>query len=240
MSHPVAPDGVLLVDKAEGMTSHDVVALVRRKLQVRKVGHCGTLDPIATGLLLLTLGRGTKIQDLLMSEDKEYAGTFVLGVATSTQDRQGEVIEQRPVPALDENQIRDAFEKFRGDFYQMPPMVSAKKHGGVPLYKLARQGKVVEREPRLVHVYGYTIDRITLPEIDFSVVCSKGFYVRTYVHDIGEVLGCGAHLKSLRRTKSGRFEVTNGITVDETKKATPDQILKRMLSLPEVSRMRGA
>ena len=180
------PDGVLLVDKAEEMTSHDVVALVRRKLGIKKVGHCGTLDPIATGLLLLTLGRGTKIQDLLMSEDKEYAGTLLLGVTTSTQDRQGEVVNQRDVPPLDEIQIRAAFEKFRGDFYQMPPMVSAKKHGGVPLYKLARQGKVVEREPRLVHVYRYSVDRIALPEIDFSVLCSKGFYVRTYVHDIGE------------------------------------------------------
>src|SRR6266487_3389073 len=178
MSHLVAPDGVLLVDKAEGMTSHDVVALVRRKLQLRKVGHCGTLDPIATGLLLITVGRGTKVQDLLMSEDKEYAGTFVLGVTTDTQDRQGEVIQQRPVPPLDENQIRSAFEKFRGE----------------PLYKLARQGKVIEREPRLVHVYRYGIDRIALPEINFTVLCSKGFYVRTYVHDIGDTLGCGAHL----------------------------------------------
>src|SRR5436305_11964716 len=194
------PDGVLLVDKAEGMTSHDVVALTRRKLDTKKIGHCGTLDPIATGLLLLTVGRGTKVQDLLMSEDKEYAGTFVLGVTTDTQDRQGAVIQQRPVPTLDDNQIRAVFEKFRGDFYQLPPMVSAKKHGGVPLYKLARQGKVVEREPRLVHVYRYGLDRIALPEIDFSVLCSKGFYVRTYVHDIGEVLGCGAILLSLHRT----------------------------------------
>jgi tRNA pseudouridine55 synthase len=234
------PDGVLLVDKAEGMTSHDVVALVRQRLGIKKVGHCGTLDPIATGLLLLTLGRGTKIQDLLMSEDKEYVGTFVLGVTTSTQDRQGEVTEQRPVPALDENQIRAAFEKFRGDFYQMPPMVSAKKHGGVPLYKLARQGKVVERAPRLVHVYRYTIDRITLPEINFSVVCSKGFYVRTYVHDIGEVLGCGAHLKSLRRTKSGRFDVAQAMSVEHIKNASHEEILSRLLTLPEVSRMRGA
>jgi tRNA pseudouridine55 synthase len=240
MSHLVTADGVLLVDKAEGMTSHDVVALVRRQLQVRKVGHCGTLDPIATGLLLITVGRGTKIQDLLMSEDKEYAGTFVLGVTTDTQDRQGEVIQRRPVPALDENQVRAAFEKFRGDFFQMPPMVSAKKHGGVPLYKLARQGKVVEREPRLVHVYRYTIDRIALPEIDFSVVCSKGFYVRTYVHDIGETLGCGAHLKSLRRIKSGRFDVANAISVAQIKEAPGEEILGRLLSLPDVSRMRGA
>src|SRR5206468_543678 len=214
--------------------------LVRRKLQVRKVGHCGTLDPIATGLLLITVGRGTKVQDLLMSEDKEYAGTFLLGVTTDTQDRQGEVIQQRPVPSLDENQIRTAFEKFRGDFYQTPPMVSAKKHHGVPLYKLARQGKVVEREPRLVHVYRYSVDRVELPEIDFSVMCSKGFYVRTYVHDIGEALGCGAHLKSLRRTRSGRFDVAKAITVDQIKHAPQEKILQRMLSLPEVSRMRGA
>ena len=228
------------MDKAEGMTSHDVVALIRRKLEMKKVGHCGTLDPIATGLLLLTLGRGTKIQDLLMSEDKKYAGTLALGITTSTQDRQGEVIDQRPVPTLEENQVRAAFEKFCGDFYQMPPMVSAIKHGGVPLYKLARQGKVVEREPRLVHVYRYTVDRIALPEIDFSVVCSKGFYVRTYVHDIGETLGCGAHLKSLRRTKSGRFGVDQAISVAEIKDASREEILKRILSLPEVSRMRGA
>src|SRR5438034_10732011 len=240
MSYPVTPDGVLLVDKAEGMTSHDVVALVRRNLQVRKVGHCGTLDPIATGLLLITVGRGTKVHDLLMSEDKEYAGTFVRGVTTDTQDRQGEVIQQRPVPELDENQIRAAFEKFRGDFYQLPQMVSAKKNGGVPLYKLARKGQVVEREPRLVHVYYYTIDRISLPEVDFSVLCSKGFYVRTYVHDIGDALACGAHLQSLRRLKSGRFDVTSAITVDQIKNATREEILDRMLSLPEVSRIRGA
>ncbi len=234
------PDGVLLVDKAEGMTSHDVVALVRRKLQIRRVGHCGTLDPTATGLLLITVGRGTKVQDLLMSEDKQYVGKFVLGITTDTQDRQGKVIQQRPVPEIDENRIRAAFEKFRGDFYQMPPMVSAKKHGGVPLYKLARQGKVVEREPRLVHVYRYTIDRVALPEIDFSVVCSKGFYVRTYVHDIGEELGCGAHLKSLRRTKSGRFNVVQAISVDQIKSAPLEEVLSHLLTLPEVSRMRGA
>src|SRR6185295_1326721 len=147
-----------------------------------------------------------KIQDLLMSEDKEYAGTLTLGVSTTTQDREGEVVEQRTIPAF-----RD--EEVRGDFDQMPPMVSAIKHGGVPLYKLARQGKVVEREPRLVHVYRHSVDRIALPNIDFTVLCSKGFYVRTYAHDIGETLGCGAHLKSLRRTRSGRFDLANAINV---------------------------
>jgi tRNA pseudouridine55 synthase len=234
------PDGVLLVDKAAGMTSHDVVALVRRRLQIRKVGHCGTLDPLATGLLLLTLGRGTKIQDLLMAEDKEYSGTMMLGVITSTQDKDGEIIERREVPPLEEKTIRIAFEKFRGDFYQTPPMVSAIKQAGVPLYKLARQGKTVEREPRLVHIYRYSIDRVTLPEIDFTVVCSKGFYVRTYAHDIGAELGCGAHLYSLRRVKSGRFDVASAISVDEIKNAKPAEIAARVLSLPQVSRMRGA
>ena len=240
MSSVAAPDGVLLVDKAEGMTSHDVVALVRRQLGIKKVGHCGTLDPIATGLLLLTIGRGTKVQDLLMSEDKEYVGTLTLGASTSTQDREGEVLETKPVPQLSEEQIRSAFEKFRGDFYQTPPMVSAKKHGGVPLYKLARQGKTVEREPRFVHVYRYTINGISLPDIDFTVLCSKGFYVRTYAHEIGAELGCGAHLKALRRTTSGRFNVENAVTVDQIKELLREDLIPRILSLPQVSRMRGA
>jgi tRNA pseudouridine55 synthase len=240
MSLTATPDGVLLVDKAPGMTSHDVVALVRRRLQIKKVGHCGTLDPIATGLLLLTLGRGTKIQDLLMSEDKEYAGTLSLGATTDTQDRAGQILEEKPVPPLTEESVRAAFEKYRGDFYQMPPMVSAIKQGGVPLYKLARQGKTVEREPRLVHVYGYTIGRIESPEIDFSVSCSKGFYVRTYAHDIGDTLGCGAHLKNLRRTRSGRFVVDGAVTVEELHNVDPVDILGRILTLPEVSKMRGA
>ena len=235
-----SPDGVLLVDKAEGMTSHDVVALVRRQLGIKKVGHCGTLDPIATGLLLITIGRGTKVQDLLMSEDKEYVGALTLGATTTTQDREGAIVETKPVPQFTAEQIRAAFDNFRGDFYQTPPMVSAKKHGGVPLYKLARQGKVVEREPRFVHVYRHTIDRIALPDIDFSVLCSKGFYVRTYAHEIGETLGCGAHLKSLRRTKSGRFDVTDAITVDQIKQLPREEVVQRILSLPQVSRMRGA
>ena len=151
------------------------------------------------------------------------------------------MIEERPVPPLTRRElVRAAFAKFHGDFYQMPPMVSAIKQGGVPLYKLARQGKTVEREPRFVHVYNTQFRRIASPEIDFSVVCSKGFYVRTYAHDIGEELGCGAHLKNLRRTRSGRFSVDGAITVDELQNAEPVDILGRILTLPEVSRMRGA
>ncbi|MCB1236839.1 MAG: tRNA pseudouridine(55) synthase TruB [Verrucomicrobiae bacterium] len=233
-------DGVLLVDKAPGMTSHDVVAVARRSLGLKKVGHCGTLDPMATGLLILVVGRGTKIQDLLMSEDKEYTGTIRLGVVTSTQDREGEVTEENEVPPLADERIREAFDKFTGDFYQTPPMVSAIKKDGVPLYKLARQGKTVEREPRLVHVYRHRLDRIEPPEIDFTVVCSKGFYVRTYAHDIGRELGCGAHLQALRRTKSGKFDLSRSVTFEELKTLPRTELISRLLTLPEVSRMRGA
>ena len=238
---PNGPDGVLLVDKAPGMTSHDVVAIVRRALNTKKVGHCGTLDPLATGLLIVVLGRGTKISDLLMAEDKEYVGTLTLGASTASQDRDGEIVETRPLPeGLDEARIEAAFAKFDGDFYQMPPMVSAIKMGGVPLYKLARQGQTVEREPRFVHVFAHEIQGVRLPEVDFRVVCTKGFYVRTYAHDIGAELGCGAHLKELRRTQSGRFDLSRAVTVEEIKTLPTNELLSRIVSLPEVSRLRGA
>ena len=233
-------DGILLIDKAPGMTSHDVVAIVRNRLATQKVGHCGTLDPFATGLLLIVVGRGTKIQDLLMSEDKEYVGTMKLGEVTNTQDRDGEVIETHAVGTLDKSVIEGAFARFHGDFYQIPPMVSAIKKEGVPLYKLAREGKVVEREPRCVHVYAHEIRKIRLPEIDFRVICSKGFYVRTYAHDIGQELGCGAHLSDLRRTKSGRFSVEGAVTIEALKTDSRESIADRIVSLPDVSRMRGA
>jgi tRNA pseudouridine55 synthase len=233
-------DGVLLIDKASGMTSHDAVAIVRNRLATQKVGHCGTLDPFATGLLLIVVGRGTKIQDLLMSEDKEYVGTMKLGEVTNTQDRDGEIIETHEVGTLDKSVIEGAFAKFHGDFYQIPPMVSAIKKEGVPLYKLAREGKVVEREPRCVHVYAHEIRKVRLPEIDFRVICSKGFYVRTYAHDIGQELGCGAHLSALRRTKSGRFTVDGAVTIEALKTDSKESIVDRIISLPDVSRMRGA
>lgn len=222
------------------MTSHDVVALVRRRLSIKKVGHCGTLDPLATGLLLIVLGRGTKIQDLLMAEDKEYVGSMRLGISTDSQDADGQVVDSRPVPQLTPANIEEAFAKYDGDFYQLPPMVSAIKQGGVALYKLARQGKVVEREPRFVHVFAHEIQNVNLPDIEFRVVCSKGFYVRTYAHDIGETLSCGAHLRSLRRTKSGRFSLEHAITVRQLREEEPAWICAKVLDLPTVSRLRGA
>jgi tRNA pseudouridine55 synthase len=235
-------NGVLLVDKGQDMTSHDVVAVARRCLNTKKIGHCGTLDPMATGMLILVVGSATRIQDLLMSEDKEYTGTLTLGATTNTQDAEGEVVEQKPVPALTKEDIAAAFDQFKGDFYQTPPMVSAVKIGGVPLYKLARQGKEVEREPRLVRVYNYEITRVELPQVDFRVVCSKGFYVRTYAHEIGQKLGCGAHLSALRRTRSGHFKLEPGkcVTFDMLKSGQRDACIASMLSLYDVSKLRGA
>ncbi len=233
------PDGVLLIDKGQEMTSHDVVAVARRTLQTKKIGHCGTLDPMATGLLILVIGKATKIQDLLMSEDKEYQATMKLGQTTNTQDADGEIEEEKPVPALSDEEVAAAFDKYRGDFYQTPPMVSAIKKDGVPLYKLARKGQVVAREPRFVTVLAHRIDRTELPEIDFTVRTSKGFYVRTYAHDIGQDLGCGAHLTALRRTRSGRFDLKRSVTFEELKHGDPDEVRSKMLSLAEVSRLRG-
>jgi len=232
-------DGLLLVDKPTGMTSHDVVAIVRKRFQIKKVGHCGTLDPMATGLLMLVLGKATKVQDLLMSEDKYYSGTLTLGQATSTQDAEGEVIAEQDVPAFSEEEIRKAFDEFLGDFYQTPPMVSAVKVGGVPLYKLARQGKEVKREPRFVHVYDYQLNNIELPKIDFEIKCSKGFYVRTYCHEIGEKLECHGHLSALRRTRSGNFKLAEAVGLDELQKLeTRHELAGHVLSLPTISSIR--
>jgi tRNA pseudouridine55 synthase len=175
-----------------------------------------------------------------MSEDKEYVGTIKLGEVTNTQDRDGEVVATQPVADFAQSEIEAAFAKYHGDFYQTPPMVSAIKKEGVPLYKLAREGKVVDREPRLVHVYAHEIQAVRLPEIDFRVICSKGFYVRTYAHDIGQELGCGAHLAALRRTKSGRFKVDGAVTVEKLKTDPRESITGRIISLPDISRMRGA
>lgn len=234
------PSGVLLIDKAPGMTSHDVVAIARRQLNMKKIGHCGTLDPMATGLLMLVINRATKIQDLLMSEDKTYVGTLTLGATTSSQDKEGEILEEKEVPDFSAEQIKEAFDQFTGDFEQVPPMVSAIKKDGVPLYKLARKGQEVKRDPRPVFVTNYEITRIELPEVDFTVDCSKGFYVRTYAHDIGQTLGCGAHLSSLRRTRSGKFTLDRAVTVDQLKVAGREELVNSFVSLAEISLMRGA
>ncbi|MBR5878643.1 MAG: tRNA pseudouridine(55) synthase TruB [Akkermansia sp.] len=231
-----APSGVLLVDKDQGFTSHNAVALCRRVLQTKKVGHCGTLDPMATGMLIVVIGKATKMQDLLMCEDKVYTATMKLGVETNSQDADGEVVAEKPTDDLTEDAIRAAFEHFNGEFDQVPPMYSAVKINGVPCYKLARKGKEVERKARHVAVLDYEITRIDLvaAEVDFTVHCTKGFYVRTYAHDIGQLLGCGAHLTALRRIRSGKFDISEAVDVPALKAAGRDELLSRLLPVEKV------
>ncbi len=223
------PTGILLVDKPKGPTSHDIVDVVRRHFGIRSTGHCGTLDPMATGLLVLLLGKATKLSERLMGEDKEYEGTLTLGVSTDSQDAEGVKLAEKPVPPLTDDEIRAAFESFKGDLLQTPPMVSAKKIAGIPLYKLARKGKVVERKPRLVHIYRLDILRIALPEVDFRLLCTKGTYVRTICHELGEKLGCGGHLSRLRRTASGKFRVENAHTLEAIQKWGRQDLERQMI-----------
>jgi tRNA pseudouridine55 synthase len=232
-------DGLLLVDKPPGRTSHDIVDFVRRRFHQRKVGHCGTLDPIATGLLMLVIGRATRVQDLLMAEDKEYEGTLKLGETTDTQDAQGKILETKPVPQFDQAAIEAAFQKFSGEFDQIPPMVSAIKKDGVPLYKLAREGKTIDRPPRRVRVDRYEILEIALPVVRFRIHCTKGFYVRTYCNDLGVLLGCGGHMSALTRTRSGNFELSKAVRWPDLETAEgPDYLARHLISLPEISRIR--
>ncbi|MGE4550582.1 MAG: tRNA pseudouridine(55) synthase TruB [Opitutales bacterium] len=209
-------EGVLLVDKPSGMTSHDVVDRLRRKFQMRRIGHAGTLDPNATGLLIMLVGKATKISQFLISLDKTYEGVMRFGQVTDTQDVEGEIIEETPLPDdLDEARLREAMKSFRGDQYQTPPMYSAKKVDGVPLYKLARKGKSVEREPRFIRINSFELTGPwNPPDAPFSMSCSKGTYVRTVAHDLGQKLGCGGHLISLRRTLIDQFDLAEAHTLE--------------------------
>jgi tRNA pseudouridine55 synthase len=230
-------DGALLIDKPSGPTSHDVVAAVRRKFNLEKVGHAGTLDPNATGLLILLLGRGTKLSEKLMSSDKVYDGVAKLGEATDSYDCDGEIVSSLPVPPLTVEELNATAEQFVGDILQTPPMVSAVKKDGVPLYKLARKGMEVERKPRLVHVYKFNFSRYEEPEGTFRVACTKGTYVRSLVHELGEKLGCGAHLAQLRRSGSGRFDVAEAMKLDEALALSPADLGKRVIPFLKLSGM---
>jgi tRNA pseudouridine55 synthase len=224
-------DGVLLVDKPPRLTSHDVVDRLRRHFRFHKVGHCGTLDPMATGLLLIVLERATKLQDRLMSADKTYEGVMRLGIATDSHDADGKILAEKPVPALTAAEIEAALARFRGDIRQVPPMISAVKHQGQPLYKLARKGKTVEREARLIHIYELRALQVNLPDIGIRCACTKGTYVRTLCHDIGEQLGCGAHLAQLRRTRSGDFDVKDAHTLDHLLTLNRDQLVPLIIPI---------
>jgi len=207
-------DGALLIDKPSGPTSHDVVASVRRKFQLDKVGHAGTLDPNATGLLVILLGKGTKLSEKLMGSDKVYEGAAKFGDTTDSYDSDGEITNSLPLLPLTVEELNQAADSFIGDQMQIPPMVSAIKKDGVPLYKLARKGIEVERKPRLIHIYNFRFTTYHEPTGMFRVACTKGTYVRSLIHDLGQKLGCGAHLNSLRRLSSGRLDVTDALSLD--------------------------
>jgi tRNA pseudouridine55 synthase len=227
-------DGILLVDKPPKCTSHDVVDAVRRHFGFKKVGHCGTLDPLATGLLILVLGKATKLSEKLLADNKDYEGTMRLGVATDSQDADGKVTATKDVPALTEEQINEACKKFVGDIYQTPPMVSAIKFEGKPLYKLARKGIEIERKPRLVHIFELRVLKVALPDIEFRLRCTKGTYVRTLCADIGDTLGCGGHLAVLRRTRSGNFSIANAHTLSDILATPRDKLTQWITPIWEV------
>ncbi len=208
-------DGLLLVDKPSGPTSHDIVAQIRRRFRIEKVGHGGTLDPMATGLLVILLGKATKISERVMGHDKTYEGILRLGIETDSQDADGQVVAERDPSAVTTEQIAEQMRLRLGDQMQTPPMVSAIKINGVPLYKLARKGQTVERPPKLIHVYRFELLDYHLPDAQFRVECTKGTYVRTLAHDIGQALGVGAHLCQLRRTRIGRIDIANALSLDE-------------------------
>ncbi|HEV2693558.1 MAG TPA: tRNA pseudouridine(55) synthase TruB [Verrucomicrobiae bacterium] len=224
-----ALDGAILVDKPSGPTSHDVVDEIRRQFGIKKVGHCGTLDPNATGLLIIVLGRGTKLSERLMGDDKVYEGTMKFGEATDSYDSDGELTGSMPVMPMTLDQLNEDAATFIGDQMQVPPMVSAIKKNGVPLYKLARKGIEVEREPRLIHIYNFRFTEYAEPLGQFRVACTKGTYIRSIAHDLGQKLGCGAHLTTLRRSASGKFDVKDALPLDTILRLTPAEFEKRVL-----------
>lgn len=230
-------NGIILVDKPMGCTSHDVVNAIRKRYCFRKTGHCGTLDPEASGLLILLLGKATKLSDYLMGEDKTYEGTFKLGETTDSYDSDGEIINTTPVPPLSLEALNKYAVTFEGDQMQIPPMVSAVKVNGVALHKLARRGVVVERRPRLVYIYHYNVFRYEAPYGDFEMSCSKGVYVRSIVHDMGQAIGCGAHLTRLRRTVCGQFKVSDATPLDELKQMSREEFQKHVIPYTTLRKM---
>jgi len=207
--------GILLIDKPEGPSSAQIVHRVKKILQAKKVGHLGTLDPFASGLLLIGVNEGTKIADIFLSGAKSYRGVMVLGVETDSQDGTGKVVNERAVPSVSDKELRSLEAKFTGEQQQVPPMFSALKKDGVRLYQLARQGKEIPREPRAIRIDALQIKKISASELEFTVTCSRGTYVRTLAADMGQSLGCGAHLKRLRRTACDHLKIEQSVGIEE-------------------------
>ena len=229
-------NGLLIIDKPRGMTSFDVVRRVRKLCGTRRVGHAGTLDPLATGVLPVAVGEGTRIVQFLMEGDKTYQATLKLGEITDTQDAEGEILERRPVVGVTEETVAAASRSWVGKVSQVPPMYSALKKDGVPLYRLARKGIEVERQARQVEIRRLEIREFRLPYVSFEVDCSKGTYVRSLCHDLGLALGTGAHLTALRRTRNGMFTESDSITLEKLAADANAGISPELLSLTEALR----
>ncbi len=221
--------GLLLVDKPSGMTSHDVVDRIRAAAGIRRVGHTGTLDPAATGLLILCIGPATRLSEYLTGLDKVYEGFMRLGVISDSHDMDGQIVEERAVPELTHAQIQAAFDRFTGQIEQVPPMVSAVKVGGQRLYKLARKGETVERKPRQITVSEFAALSFESPLVKFRVSCTSGTYVRSLCHEVGQILGCGAVLDSLRRVAVGKYNVINAAALDTL--ANPADVRGRLMPM---------
>ncbi len=225
---PFSKNGILLVNKPAEWTSHDVVAFMRARFNIVKAGHCGTLDPAATGLLVIVIGKFTKLSQKFSGEDKIYGGTILLGTETDSQDMDGEVVRTSDASGITEEMLKNAFAKFTGTIMQTPPMVSAVKKDGERLYKLARKGMEIEREAKEITIHSVDIANFRNPYADFTVRCSKGTYIRTLCADVGAELGCGAALYRLNRIQSGDFELADAYNVDEIKEWTQQDLADRM------------
>lgn len=221
-------NGILIIDKPSGMTSHDVVDLIRRRFKIKKVGHAGTLDPIATGVLVMLLGRFTRESARLLNDEKEYVATMVVGAVSDTGDREGKIVRSEHSPSFSRARVEEVFCGFTGEISQVPPMYSAVKVRGRKMYELARRGMVVARSPRRIVIRSLEIIDCDIPRITFRVACSKGTYVRQLAADIGERLGCGAYLDSLRRIRSGDFTIAKALTLERLKGMSPRE-LERVL-----------
>ena len=217
-------DGILIVDKPQGWTSHDVINFIRRRFDIKKAGHTGTLDPMATGVLVVLLGKCTKLSDSIMADKKEYEAVLTLGLCTDTQDATGKVTEEGPVPQLKKSDIEKVLENFTGVTEQVPPMVSALKVNGQTLYKLARAGKTIDRKPRNITIEKIELKAFNPPDISISILCHKGTYVRTLCEDIAKKLGACGHMSYLRRTRSGRFGLEQAVSIERLKEISADEL----------------
>ncbi len=232
MDKPTAPGGILLLDKPVGITSNAALGRAKRMIDIKKAGHTGTLDPMASGLLVLCFGQATKVAGFLLDADKAYEAEVRLGVITDSEDAEGAVIERHAVPEFDDEKLEAVLETFRGAIEQVPPMHSALKHKGRRLYELARRGETVERPSRPVRIHELELVDRGAETLRLRVACSKGTYVRSLARDIGHALGCGAHLSALRRTASAPFDIRDAVELEALEALTCEEA-RALLSPPD-------